>query len=136
MVVTIQQPPQPKPLILLTSHNWQLTGDVVKASGAVNYIDDLYAKRNACGRDDFYQFRTDKSYTLDEGGSSCDPTAPQSYSNTWSFSNNDAELIVNLPAGSYARYQIRQLTSTALELVSTAVTDDATFVRTSIYVAI
>jgi hypothetical protein len=67
--------PQPTQLTLLTSRNWQLTGDVVTASGAVNYIHDLCAMLNACSRDNFYQFRTDKSYTLDEGGSKCNPTA-------------------------------------------------------------
>lgn len=127
--------PSPTPLTLLTGHGWRVVSNVVTATGAVNYTDDLYARTPACGRDDFYRFQTDFSYVRDEGATRCYPTDPQSYRNTWRFENNDTELVMNLNAGSYERLRIQQLTATTLELVSSATSANATFVHEYHYTA-
>lgn len=49
----------------------------------------------ACEKDNLITFKADNTGIIDEGGSKCDPSDPQSMPFLWTFKNN--ETIINFP---------------------------------------
>ena len=74
----------------ITDGAWVLTYSVgTTPSGTY----DDFANMDACDKDDKYIFNTDGTWVVDEGGSKCDPTDPQSTSGTYTIMN-DNELTI------------------------------------------
>lgn len=111
---------------LLTSSGWKATsltinpafdfdGDGVKET-------DLLAGEAACNTDDITVYKTDKTYTDEEGASKCDPSDPQVYGNgTWTF-NGDESVLSTTPAGtgvSTTNYTITELSESTMKLTTT-----------------
>ena len=116
---------------LLTANAWKTTsltinpaydfdGDGVKET-------DLLAGQLACNADDITVYKTDKTYTEEEGATKCDPADQQVYGNgTWAF-NGDETVLSTTAAGSgntATNYTITELTESSLKL-TTVFTDSA-----------
>lgn len=55
---------------------------------------DIFATYKACNKDNLYIFKSDKSYTAEEGATKCNSNDPQIYlKSTWQL-NNDETIIV------------------------------------------
>jgi major membrane immunogen (membrane-anchored lipoprotein) len=54
-----------------------------------------------CAKDDYYQFKGDGSFVLDEGGSKCSPSAVQSFSGKWKLIDGDSKLIFSDMTSTY-----------------------------------
>ena len=71
-----------------------------------------------CDKDNTLTFKNDGTGTLDEGGTKCDPTNPQTSPYAWSFRNG--ETYINFPValmtGFNGDVKILKLTSTELNL--------------------
>lgn len=72
---------------LLTAKGWKITG--ATANGV-----DAFANYDACERDNTLTFKTNFTAITDEGATKCDPTDPQTITETWSFASNEAKVIL------------------------------------------
>ena len=117
---------------LLTSSGWKTTaltinpgfdfdGDGVKET-------DLMAGQDACNTDDITVYKTDKTYTEEEGATKCDPTDQQVYgTGTWTF-NSDETVLSTTASGSGntpTNYTITELSESTMKFTTTF-TDSAT----------
>lgn len=76
---------------LLTNGKWKLT-----AASAAGGIFDLMKELKECQKDNTFTFNTNKSITVDEGGSKCSDTAKQTVTDgIWSLSNNDTKMTIS-----------------------------------------
>jgi hypothetical protein len=89
---------------LLTGKTWKMTGYTVDP--AYNYfgtlISDIFAQWDACDKDDIYSFKTDKTYTFEEGLTKCDPEDDQVYeTGTWTFNADETVLVLTTEGETY-----------------------------------
>lgn len=84
---------------LLTTAPWKLSAFTVDPAVDVNNDGtpetDLYpiAAPDSCTKDDITVFKTDQTYTREEGATKCDTTADQVFeSGSWAFSENAKKL--------------------------------------------
>jgi hypothetical protein len=124
-------------LALLTTPRWRISAYTsTEVTNGQSTTTDVYATTAACARDNFYKFNTDKSFIFDEGPTNCGLGLPQTFQEFWDFDANETELVMSATRGGsiHTRYQIRQLTSTTLRMVTTYTittgttsTEDVTF---------
>lgn len=77
---------------LLVDKNWLRT-DVTATVGSNTASAYTQFFPNSCDRDDLYRFTKPNVLTQDEGPTKCG-NGPQTFTNTWSFSNNDTKLTI------------------------------------------
>jgi len=94
---------------ILTSGSWKLTAVVSDEDGDGTYEFDDYKEFEACFIDNSYTFKSDYTLIFDEGASKCEDTDPQSFTSSWSLTNNDTNLVIESDT-----YVIQELTSTKL----------------------
>lgn len=71
---------------MLTAKKWKMTALTVDGQ-------DFYALMDDCDKDDTHEFKTDGSYTYDEGATKCDPMDDQIISqSTWKFTDNETKI--------------------------------------------
>ncbi len=95
---------------LLTAKGWKITG--ATANGV-----DAFANFDACERDDVLTFKTNFTAITDEGATKCDPTDPQTITETWSFASNETKVILD---GVEATLLILNSTTLKIELMNGA----------------
>ncbi|OJY92140.1 MAG: hypothetical protein BGP13_08205 [Sphingobacteriales bacterium 40-81] len=96
---------------LLTAGSWKIKTLTVK-NGATTV--DLLALQQECYKDNLYTFKTDNTLIIDEGAKKCDEEDDQSYTTTWSFTDNETKIVMEGESGS-----IVSLTSAELKISST-----------------
>jgi hypothetical protein len=109
---------------LLTASPWKLSAYTINPAVDVNNDGtpetDLYpiAAPDSCTKDDITVFKTDLTYTREEGATKCDTTAEQIFeTGTWSFSGNNTKLIqTKSTSGTADTYDILELSETTLIL--------------------
>ncbi|MBK0403702.1 lipocalin family protein [Adhaeribacter sp. BT258] len=123
---------------LLTSGAWQISSSTVNPARDFNGDGtpetDLTQFIKPCNLDDITIYKTDKTYSEEEGATKCNPASPQVYgTGTWSLGNNDTELTTTATgASSSITYKIEEISANSLRL-SQEVTDSsgATYTFTS-----
>ncbi len=83
------------PTQILQKHNWLITGETISPAVNINgtNITDVYVLLNACARDNFIHFNSDKTITQDEGASKCNTTDPQTkVAGKWDLSSDAKNL--------------------------------------------
>ncbi len=60
---------------------------------------DGLAAMDACQRDNLFKFSRNGTLTIDEGLTKCNPNDPQQEISTWSFRNNETEIIIDGTTG-------------------------------------
>ena len=128
---------EPDKAALLTAKNWRYTGDVsVLTTNGVNATVDNYATTtDACEKDNYLKFQTDKSVRFDEGASVC-PNSSQTQSATWDFNSDRTKLLISSANSPLAgQLTIVELSSTTLKLSSTETNNNVTEVNTQTFTA-
>lgn len=96
---------------LLTAKAWRTTD--ITVSGQSVYISPFF---EACDKDDFIRFNTNKSSTYDQGAQRCDPNDPQTQAGSWELTTNDTKLKLTDPDGDVLEGEIVTLNATTLVL--------------------
>lgn len=104
---------------LLTTGSWKIKS-FVGISGATRV--DLLATQDECYKDNLYSFKTDKTLVVDEGAQKCDENDDQSYTTTWSFSDNESKITVDEEISS-----IVSLTTSEFKVSSTVTENGQTY---------
>jgi hypothetical protein len=94
---------------ILTTGSWKLTAAVSDENGDGTYEINDYKEFEACFTDNVYTFKTDNTVVLDEGGSKCDDSDPQSITSTWQLVNNDTNIVIDVDT-----YLIQELSNSKL----------------------
>jgi hypothetical protein len=100
---------------IITSGTWKIialaTEPGYDADGDGDIDSDLFALYDACEKDDYFVFRNNGSFEVNEGPTKCDPSNPQVYSSEWQFANNESEIIIDGDRGI-----IEELTNSTLRI--------------------
>ena len=118
--------PKPKSKTeLLTAKNWRLSA----ATSVIGPITiDVYAAQDACDKDDFLKFNTNKSLIFDEGLTKCDLRDPQSITGAWDLTVNDTKLKMqetSNPASAEV-YDVVEISASTLKIKQTTSSGGAT----------
>ncbi|KAB2914907.1 MAG: DUF5004 domain-containing protein [Bacteroidetes bacterium] len=127
--------PQKTKSELLSAKPWKMTAltvnPAINAGGTM--ITDIYAQMQACDKDDVYSFKSDKTYTQEEGATKCDPNDPQvSEAGTWTFSSDEKQ-IVQTSSGSTESSTLVELTETKLVISNTETDGGITYTYTATF---
>jgi len=115
---------------LITAGSWKATAltisPAVDFNGDGTPDSDLFQFSQACEKDDITNFKTDKTYTEEEGATKCNSSDPQVYTNgTWAFSGDETKITLT-PNGSSnpETFTISELSANTLKYTQT-VTDSS-----------
>ncbi|MBI1228392.1 MAG: hypothetical protein GC192_24370 [Bacteroidetes bacterium] len=96
---------------LLTANCWVATAIIVDPPISINgtTISDLYAQSDACDKDDIFCFKSNGTFTNEEGATKCDDADPQVIeTGTWTF--NQGETVVSVSSnGDISEVEIVEL---------------------------
>lgn len=93
-----EDPTPPTKTELLTAKNWMVEGwnvePAIDIDGNGTQENNLIPYIDACNLDDFFDFNSDGSYTIEEGASKCDPNDPSVVeSGDWLWNSDNTRLI-------------------------------------------
>ena len=94
---------------ILTSGQWMVTAATANPPVTIGGIpfSNLYLVAPTCLKDNYYVFKTDGIAELNEGATKCNPTDPQTLSQTWSLSSDEKSITINT-----TQYTVLELTQT------------------------
>ncbi|HSI90463.1 MAG TPA: lipocalin family protein [Adhaeribacter sp.] len=124
---------------LLTVNPWRLTTFTVEPGRDINGdgVPDtnLFAFLPPCTQDDLTVFRTNNTYTEEEGPTKCDASHPDVIVNgTWAFSADESRLTMDPSNDDPLTVNIVELSATTLRTTSTFTDSATTYTYTSVYV--
>lgn len=98
---------------ILVQKKWMLTAMTI--SPAYSWfgiqISDFYAQMDACSKDDVFFFKSDGTYSAEEGTTKCDSGDPQVYeTGTWSLNSDETILVINVD-GDLVNLTIKEISS-------------------------
>jgi hypothetical protein len=118
---------------LLTAKSWRMSAATITVGA--NKPTDEYAATQACERDNFIKFKTNKSVVVDEGATRCDPSDSQTQESTWDFNSDQTKLTIPVYSGFSIAADIVELSATTLHVryidTSSAPTETYDYVFTS-----
>ncbi|MBC6991985.1 MULTISPECIES: hypothetical protein [Hymenobacter] len=93
---------EPKPLDVktetLVARSWRVSADVtVTTQNGTTTTVDNYAVYPACAKDDFIQFKDDKTMIVDEGPTKCAASDPQRQTGVWSWNSDQTIMTMTDP---------------------------------------
>jgi hypothetical protein len=108
---------------LLVAHKWRISAITLVATTPFgSTTSDGYARLQTCQKDNFLEYKTDKTAVEDEGATKCSNNAPQNNSFNWSLNTAETQLThsgtINGQASSVAA-DLLQLTSTSMQIRTT-----------------
>ena len=112
--------PKPKSKAeLITAKNWRVSADVSTEVGSngQTVTTDGYAKYQACEKDDYVKFNSDKTLKSNQGTNRCNSSDPQEETGSWDFNSDQTKLtLVNPNFGGLAiQLDLVELTATTLK---------------------
>ena len=128
--------PAPTKTELLTAKNWKITADVSAiTTGGRTTTTDNFATAQACEKDNFVKFGTDKKAIFDEGANKCQGSN-QTETGVWDFNSDQTKLTLGA-AGSavIGQFDIAELSATTLKLSQTDTYNGTTEVETITFTA-
>ena len=100
--------------LLTTGNGWKLTAEIL--SPPFQGITDYYAELDPCEADNILKFSSKGTFSIDEGGTKCDASDPQTYiTGTWSWNSNNTLIMSYTGAKEKEELSIITLTSTMLK---------------------
>lgn len=128
--------PAPSKVELLTAKSWRITGDVtVATTNGKATTTDNYATSQACEKDNFAKFGTDKKVTFDEGANKCQG-ANQTETGVWDFNSDQTKLTLGAANSSMVgQFDILDLSATTLKISQTDTYNSTTEVETLTFTA-
>ena len=124
---------------LLTASGWKATSLTVSPAIDFNMDgtpdSDLMQFVDACSKDDITTFKTDKTYTEDEGATKCDPADPQVFATgNWTFNGDEtAVTLTETGATQSDTYTIAELTENTLKYTQTETISGQTYTFTGTF---
>lgn len=105
---------------LLAAGNWKIIADSISPgisfSGPIET--DMYPHYSPCERDDYFSFKSNGAYELNNGAQKCNPADLQKVEGTWFFSDGDTKLNFSPDPGYLAEQcDILELSSSKMRLV-------------------
>ncbi len=95
---------------------WKYTDIMAIAPGYP--LTSIYTSLESCKRDNYWEFKSDATFTVGEGLTKCKPTDPDANSTgTWSLFYNDTKMIMTEVGKPAKNVDILELTSTSLKLI-------------------
>jgi len=117
---------------LITTGTWKMTAFTTNPAQDLDSDGDVetnvFDYLEACFKDDITTFKTNGTAEVNEGATKCDPTDPQTFSISWSFTANETKLVVD-----GEEFTLTELTATTIKIKDTYVdagityTDEITF---------
>jgi len=130
-----EDPTPPTKTELLTARNWMVEGWNIEP--AIDIDNDGTQENNlipyiqACTLDDFFDFNTDGSYTVEEGASKCDPNDPSIVdSGDWLWNSDNTRLIFESSSGTNSEAEIISISATEMVVEFTTVNQGVTYTET------
>ena len=125
---------------LLTSAPW--IGTAATIDPPVDFggtlITDLFAQNEQCNRDDILNFKSDKTYTFEEGVSKCDDNDPQVFdTGTWTFNSDETVVTITSDGAGSEVMNATIISITATQMVTETIEDfggSVNYTITSTYV--
>ncbi|MCB2378694.1 lipocalin family protein [Hymenobacter sp. BT635] len=122
---------------LLVGKDWQVAAATVTYAGAQTSTKDAYAEMNACEKDNYLRFKSDKTLEVNEGKNLC-PDSEQMAMGTWDINADQTKLYLNTPElgnSAAAQSDIIELTSSKLVLKNVVVQPDETITSVTTFSA-
>jgi hypothetical protein len=122
---------------LLTSRTWKTTAATIDPALDFNgdEITDLYNDfYDNCVNDNTYSFTTNGIIVIDEAGSKCEATDPQTNSGTWSFNGDKTVLTISVGTSTTA-YRIIDFNKNAFKVSFTERVGTTSYTITETYSA-
>lgn len=122
----------------LTARAWKVTARTISPAINVNgtMVTDLHALDDECDKDDLYKFKIDKTFTLEEGATKCDPADPQIYgTGTWAFNADETQLILTYAGIGTSTSNILEVTETTAKLSQVETSNGVQYTTTTTYTA-
>lgn len=120
---------------ILSTGKWQLTASTNQTieNGVAGPVNDDFKDIEACEKDDYTMFNTNKQIVGDEGPTKCDPTDPQQIvAGTWELIENGTKFRQTYVLGVYD-WTIDQLDDNTFKITDREVDGTLTYVNTSTY---
>jgi hypothetical protein len=124
---------------LISASGWKLSSltisPAIDLNGDGTPDSDLTPFVSACNKDDVTIFKSDKTYTMDEGATKCSATDPQVFENgTWAFSADESKITLT-PTGSpdADTYTITELNENTLKYTETQSDSSGTYTFTATF---
>ncbi len=121
---------------MLTGKNWKVVGYTVDPGLSINgtIVTNLYEQFDPCVKDDIFNCKTDRTYTMEEGLIKCSVDDPQVYeSGTWTFNSDETVLILTTSGGIMTNYNLENLSSTEIVLKTEVFIDNLKYITTTTY---
>ncbi len=105
---------------IITQKPWKLTAHTISPPfeyPGFGVISDFFALYYDCSRDDIWVFKSNGSYTMEEGATKCNPTDPTVWDmGTWTFNSDETVLTTSSNISGLSEYDIVELNTAALKL--------------------
>lgn len=118
---------------LLTANDWMVVGFNIEPAIDIDgtEVNNLIPFIQACDLDDFFDFNTDGSYTIEEGASKCDPNDPSVVeSGDWLWNSDNTRIIFEPNGGASREAEVISISSTEVVVEITIVSDNVTYTHT------
>jgi len=129
----------PSKVDLLTAKNWQQTaGTATSTDRGITTTVDIYKDQEACEKDNFLKFNSNKTVDVNEGPTRCDASDPQVVSGSWDLNSDQTKLYLNstaLGGGLTAQLEVVELSSSKLVLKGTDLSQGTTDTYTVTFTA-
>ncbi|MBF9239781.1 hypothetical protein I2I05_20475 [Hymenobacter sp. BT683] len=116
----------------LTAPNWfysSITKIRATPAGVVTTTPNYEAGFDPCSLDDLTRYKTDHTFSVDEGPLNCNIIG-RTLTGTWELAANDTQLVLNPDQPNPAPHQIQALTATSLSYtISEYTQSDGTLIR-------
>jgi hypothetical protein len=123
----------------LSAKSWQLTASTVTSvdNGTTTTV-DAYKQLDACEKDNFMKFNSNKTLDVNEGALRCDPTDPQVQTGTWDLNSDQTKLYLSnaaMAGGLTAQVDLVELSDSKLVLRGTDLSNGTTDTYTLTFAA-
>ena len=122
---------------LLTGKTWVLKASVISPGIVIQTgatVTDLYAQKEPCDKDDELRFKTDKTYTEEEGSQKCKGTDPQVIeTGNWNFNAAETVITQTPTGGSLSEANLLKLDGGTLQVSVSKKEGGITYTVTNTY---
>ncbi|HKK40267.1 MAG TPA: lipocalin family protein [Cryomorphaceae bacterium] len=130
-----EDPTPPTRTEMLTAKNWMVEGWNIEPAIDIDnngtQENNLIPFIEACNLDDFFDFNTDGSYTIEEGASKCDPNDPTIVeSGDWLWNSDNTRLIFEASGGTTTEAEVISISKTEMVVEFTSVQQGVTYTQT------
>jgi hypothetical protein len=105
---------------ILAQKPWKLTSSTINPPlniPEIGIISDYYAFLPPCKKDDIWVFKTNGSFTFEEGDTKCDELSPTVYDmGNWTLNSDETVLSLTSLNSGMSEYDIVELTSSVMKL--------------------